>query len=499
MDASSLYDILKHPNENGITVFVIGILFILGVYHFLLYFQHKDKAYLYYSLYVFLVFIGLLNRPTTGFIISIIQPFKGFLDHVSLNLIISYNLVYFIFAYVLLDFKTHLKNWHRFYFVSIRVLFGYAIILEGLYLITGNEQFIIKGHLPFTLTIYILAFIFFIPLRKALSPLKYYILIGTLFLVVTSLVVSVIIRLNLTPEEKEIRYSIFYLGLIIENIFFALALGRKQKLILLEKNKSKEILISKLQENEVLKSNIQDKLQQDLAALNKQAEADKLEKIKAKYDKEFAEMKISALRNQMNPHFIFNSLNSIKRYIIDNEKENAVYYLNKFSKLIRKILSASMEQEISLSEELETMELYVNIENIRFNNEINFSINIDENLNLNAIKVPSLILQPFLENAIWHGLSLKKEDKVLSITLEKEGASCLKIDIIDNGIGRKRSAEIKQKKIHKKSSIGIKLTKERLALFSKGFINNYDINFTDLIGENSTPIGTMVSLIIPLK
>lgn len=495
----SFSEILNHPNDNGITIFVLGTLFILGIYHFLLYFQHKDRAYLYYSLYVFLIFIGLLNRSNQGFIISMVQPIKGFLDHISLNLVLSYSLVYIIFVYVLLDLKTNLKKWYRFYYISVRVLFLYAIILEVLFLITGNNEFVLKGHLPFTIIVYIISILFFVPILKTKSPIKNYIVIGSIFLIITSLAVSIIKRLDLTPLEKEIRYSIFYIGLIIENIFFALALGHKQKLILNERNKSQEKLIVQLKKNEHLRQKVQSKLEMDVANLSKQAETEKLESIKAKYDKELAELKVSALRSQMNPHFIFNSLNSIKRYIIDNEKENAVYYLNKFSKLIRKILSASMEKEISLSEELETMELYVNIENIRFNNEIKFSIQIDEDLNLNAVKVPSLILQPFLENAIWHGLSLKKENKTLSVSLEKEGSSYVNIDVIDNGIGRKRSAEIKSKKIHKRESVGIILSEERLALFSKGYVNKHVIKFTDLYDENNLPIGTMVTLRIPIK
>ncbi len=126
------------------------------------------------------------------------------------------------------------------------------------------------------------------------------------------------------------------------------------------------------------------------------------------------------LRSQMNPHFIFNSLNSIKLYIINNEKENAVYYLNKFSKLIRKILMASKEKEITLAEELETMDLYMNIENIRFSNEINYKTNISPDIDLQAIKVPSLILQPFLENALWHGLSSKKDNKNINLEITNE-------------------------------------------------------------------------------
>ncbi len=120
-------------------------------------------------------------------------------------------------------------------------------------------------------------------------------------------------------------------------------------------------------------------------------------------EKKILTLKQNMLKSQMNPHFIFNSLNSIKLYIINNEKENTVYYLNKFAKLIRKILVVSNEKDISLADELDTMKLYMNIENIRFSNEIDFQINIDKDINLENIRIPSLILQPFLENSLWHG------------------------------------------------------------------------------------------------
>ena len=495
----SLKEILGQPNDNGITIFVSGILFILGIYHFLLYFQHKDKAYLYYSLYVFLIFTGLLNRPQNGFILDLIQPIKGFLDHISINFILVYNLVYLVFASVLIDLKRESYKWYRFFYWVISILFVYSLALETLFLVSGEICFVTKGHIGFTVPTYLAGILFYIPLFRSKSPIKYYIILGTSFLVLASIAVSVIKRLGLPPDEQEIRYTFFYLGLIIENIFFALALGYKQKQILMEKNATKDVLIAKLRENEILKQKGQEKLEKDILRLNEQAKVDRLEKIKTKYEKELAEMKVSALRSQMNPHFIFNSLNSIKRYIIDNEKENAVYYLNKFSKLIRKILSTSMEKEISLDEELETMELYVNIENIRFKETIEFSINVDDALNLSTIKVPSLILQPFLENAIWHGLAMKKENRCLTVNLEKEGAAFVNISIVDNGIGRERAAEIKAKKIHKRTSVGIRLTKERLALFSTQFNNDYELEIVDLKDDKNKALGTMVNLKIPLK
>lgn len=219
---------------------------------------------------------------------------------------------------------------------------------------------------------------------------------------------------------------------------------------------------------------------------------------KLRQEKKILTLEQDMLRSQMNPHFIFNSLNSIKLYIINNEKENAVYYLNKFAKLIRKILVASKEKDIQLSEELDTMALYMNIENIRFSNEINFDISIDDSVNPENIKVPSLILQPFLENALWHGLSSKKENKNIQLNVFQKNDKFVTISIEDNGIGREASRLIRNKKTLKRKSVGIALTKERLENFSKGFNNNYSINIQDLYDSNNNASGTKVIIDIPI-
>uniref|UniRef100_UPI004049CDC2 tetratricopeptide repeat-containing sensor histidine kinase n=1 Tax=Gelidibacter sp. TaxID=2018083 RepID=UPI004049CDC2 len=218
-----------------------------------------------------------------------------------------------------------------------------------------------------------------------------------------------------------------------------------------------------------------------------------------KHEKQILTLEQDMLRSQMNPHFIFNSLNSIKLYIINNEKENAVYYLNKFSKFIRKILIASTEKEISLEDELDTMQLYMNIENIRFSNEIDFQVNVDKNINTASIKVPSLILQPFLENSLWHGLSSKKEDKKIVLNVSKTSDEFVTISIIDNGIGRNASAKINDNKLLKRKSVGLAITKARLANFSKGFTNTYKIDIEDLYSETNKAIGTKVVVQIPVK
>ncbi|MRI00943.1 tetratricopeptide repeat protein [Kriegella sp. EG-1] len=213
-------------------------------------------------------------------------------------------------------------------------------------------------------------------------------------------------------------------------------------------------------------------------------------------EKKVLTLEQSMLRSQMNPHFLFNSLNSIKLYIINNEQKNAVYYLNKFSKLVRKILESSSVKEIPLAEELETVELYMNIENIRFSNEINFVVTIDDDVDPHLVKIPSLILQPFLENALWHGLSPKEGEKNISLDISRE-ESYINIAITDNGIGREAAEKIKQNKVLKRKSVGIDITKERLANFSRDYQNTFNVEIIDLFDDNGIPSGTKVILHIP--
>ncbi|AZJ33107.1 tetratricopeptide repeat-containing sensor histidine kinase [Tenacibaculum mesophilum] len=215
-------------------------------------------------------------------------------------------------------------------------------------------------------------------------------------------------------------------------------------------------------------------------------------------DKKILMLEQEALRIQMNPHFVFNALNSIKLYVINNEQKNAVYYLNKFSKLIRSILESSSVKEVTLSEELKTMNLYMSIENIRLSNEVNYIEKVDEGVNIERIKVPPLILQPFLENSIWHGLSSKKGKKEVSLSVTKISDEFIQIDIVDNGIGRDAAMKIRKNKSLNRRSIGIDLTKERLRNFANEYANNYSLIYTDIIDKEGNPKGTKVSLKIPI-
>ncbi len=187
------------------------------------------------------------------------------------------------------------------------------------------------------------------------------------------------------------------------------------------------------------------------------------DQVKTLHEKELLELEAKALRAQMNPHFIFNSLNSIKSLINKNENDKAAGYLTTFSKLIRTLFQNSDKREVSLHEELETCRLYTQLEKMRFGDKVNFIFDVDEKIDLKDIKVPALFLQPFIENAIWHGLVPKKSGGQVTVGV-KESKDAVECIIDDDGVGRELSRQYKAQYEAIHQSKGIGLTQSRLEL-----------------------------------
>jgi hypothetical protein len=200
-----------------------------------------------------------------------------------------------------------------------------------------------------------------------------------------------------------------------------------------------------------------------------------------------------ALSAQMNPHFMFNSLNSVQSYILKNDRVKSSEYLARFSRLMRKVLDNSQESVISLNEELEALNLYIEMELIRFKDSFNYNLIISENIDLNKYEIPPLILQPFVENAILHGLRNKTGDKSLKIeVLQKTDSICILIE--DNGIGRAEAQKIKEKKMNGYKSHGSKITAKRIDLFKEFHNDKIQHSIVDLKSEKGEPLGTRVEI-----
>ncbi len=215
----------------------------------------------------------------------------------------------------------------------------------------------------------------------------------------------------------------------------------------------------------------------------------KQENLKSLYNKKISQLEMKALRAQMNPHFLFNSLNSIRYYILKNENENASDYITKFSRLLRLILSNSRQNQISLKDELHALKIYIDFERMRFNNKFEYEINIAKEINSDVIKIQPMIIQPFVENAIWHGLMPKKGNGKLLVNIEKNDGS-LKIMVIDNGIGRIKAKEQKDHMLAESKSYGLKITQDRMQLMKKIRDKKSNFEIIDLYNEKNESVGT---------
>ena len=219
-------------------------------------------------------------------------------------------------------------------------------------------------------------------------------------------------------------------------------------------------------------------------------------KTKMKLQQEATELEMQALRAQMNPHFIFNSLNSINRFILQNNRTQASEYLTKFSKLVRMILQNSQASLISLEAELEALGLYLEMEALRFNYHFDYKISVSKDLDVEVLQVPPLILQPYVENAIWHGLMHKEEKGSLNIEV-REQDDHLSFSIRDNGIGRQKAKELASKSATKHKSLGLRITENRIAILKKNQSQESPVTIHDLVNGNGTAAGTEVIIKMP--
>ncbi|MBK6835891.1 MAG: histidine kinase [Bacteroidetes bacterium] len=218
---------------------------------------------------------------------------------------------------------------------------------------------------------------------------------------------------------------------------------------------------------------------------------------KIELEKNLNQSILTSIKAQMNPHFFYNALNTIQSYIFTDDKKNATNYLSKFSKLTRIILEMSEKESVSLIEEIDALTLYLDLEKVRFNQDFDFKIKVGNNLNVEMIKIPSMIIQPFIENSIKHGLLHKKGEKILVVEfLMNENK--LEVIIDDNGIGRKKAGELNRIKEVKHNSFSTSANTKRLEILNEGKRNKVGLEIIDKYDSNNQPEGTKVIIQIPL-
>jgi sensor histidine kinase YesM len=427
---------------------VRGGLFVLFLYHFLIFFQNRSKLYLYYSLFLLALTIYLLQHVVSDYI----KPIYAYLNFSIQFLAYA---AYVAFARDLLDTRTHLIKWDKYFELEIKVLVLLAPIFVLIQFFLGYE-FQVK------------AFTAIIPALTIFTFVSYYIILTrindnfSLFFVFGSLIYVVLANISFLEAfvgreffiSKGVEPMFFvYLGALLQSIIFSVLLG---------------LIIKRIEQK------------------SKNAEVKLAVKLK-----EMEELKMTALQSQMNPHFLFNSLNSINNFVLKNDIEKASDYITKFSKLIRVILNSSSSPTSSLTEELAVLALYVKLEQMRVNGGFDYIVSVDENLKLDYIKVPTLFLQPFIENAIWHGIMKKDGEKEIELSIKEVQGNVFCV-IRDNGIGINKARELDQI-TQKKRFFGTETTENRIRVLHQN--KSVTIETKDI--SVGTKTGTEVSISFP--
>ncbi len=270
---------------------------------------------------------------------------------------------------------------------------------------------------------------------------------------------------------------------------------KREALLRAEHNKKEELAFEKLKQQRIQNNSIMGGVAILLVAgvssflfYKKRTEADQRRQ-EAEFRMQVTETEMKALRSQMNPHFIFNSLNSISDYISKHDIKMADYYLTKFAKLMRLILEHSEKKEVPLSDDLKALELYMQLEAMRLNNKFVYEVHVDESIDKETTLIPPLLLQPFVENSIWHGIAHKDGSGKIKIKIERQNGS-INCIVEDNGIGRNRQSFVQEGE--KKQSYGIKITKARIDILNQIKQADATVELSDL------PEGMRVEVKLPL-
>lgn len=481
--------------------FIMSGCTLLFIICMLVYFKAKQKEFLYYGLYniVLLSYIAIKNpftKETTYF-----KFFKDYFQNYNEYSQVVY--IYFLFLFYMYFIDLH-KNYSKSFTLIKRFLSILLIIYTLLFIVTSINSdrgtFFYAFHFAYIPMIIIVTIILVVLLfsKKSNNELGYFSVSG-IFLY-NFFAYMALYKSYYTNAESPIVY--FYYGIALESLVFIIGLSYKVNLIYEDKSKAQKKIIQEQKKLNLIQENYQRDLERKIAERENElqesqqiAEQNKIEVIKKDYLAQLKTLHLSSLQSQMNPHFIFNALNSIKVYLIENKQNEAIFYLNKFSKLIRKILESSRTEYHSLEEELRIIKLYTSIENIRFDNDIIFTIKRKREEFFDDIKVPTLFLQPFIENAIWHGLAFKETEREITVELIKMDSG-VELSVTDNGIGRKAAQEIRNKKTFKRESVGLKMTMDRFKLFNQKYDYDYSFVFEDLLDESENSAGTRVIFVL---
>lgn len=444
--------------ELQVRTFYQGSLGIILIITLLIFYRNRhEKIYRYYLLYVLAAFAFTLFKSRSFTYIGEFLGWFPIIKYYAAETIMWLGFaVYLYFVSELLDLRKNHPEFRTFLHRFAKIIIGYSLLVFIWLMLTndsGLQQWLFKNNRIPLFLMYTGILVF--TARKVRSSMVKYVIVGNDLLIAFGMLAWLKAGVLNNQHWYGVLNHLFTLPLaiLLEIIVFALAIARK------------------IEEERNIKTELEQKTMQ---------------------------IEMMALRSQMNPHFLFNSLNSIRYMVMVNENENATDYLSKFSKLLRMILNHSEKNVIRLSEELVALRLYLDIEKRRFGDNFSYAIMIDEQIEAEALQIPPMLLQPFVENAIWHGLMpITKPDKRIEVFIKKINDSMVEFLIKDNGIGRLKANELKEKSIKQHQSKGTDITNQRVELFNRSYANKIAISINDLY-EHNEPVGTMVRILYEL-
>jgi two-component sensor histidine kinase len=446
--------------EGALFFFLILVLFFLA--------RYPQRLYGYYALYVLsaCVYALLKSRPYTvpgRWIAQLPWLQAHLLDPV---LWMGWG-AYLYFLIELLNLRQmHPAAARRIRWIG-RVALAYSLLYAALLLLTndgGLQQIGFWASRVCFATAHIVILVWTVWAVR--SPLTRYVLVGNLLLTGVA-VTAALMQGGLLTDDLWLIAALRNLmmvsfAVLLEIMVFGLALAYRIQLIDHERQRTQTAYLEEIEQRN-------------------------------SYEKRIAEVEMLALRSQMNPHFLFNSLNTIEYFVLKNDEEKASRYLSSFSRLLRLILNHSNEETVSLADELTGLRLYLELEATRFGDEFRYTIEVDADVAQEEVLLPPLLLQPFVENAIWHGLrQSQRTDKRLWIRVLMQDGQTLRLEVEDNGIGRQRAADLRSRSATQRKSYGMAITQQRIDLFNRNYAANLDVQLIDIEQQNQT--GTLVRM-----
>jgi len=461
--------------------FVMGALIFALLFIGLIGIWFKNDSYWYYMLFLLGGIVFILIRGLQYSYLGMLSQYLG-----TYRATLSESIQFLFFAaYAMFVIKLlQLKRNKRLYKLARVMVFLYCFyaVGAGIYLLAAGKLgvstpwYVGARVVAFAMSITLLAGI----IRSVRSPVKNFYIAGTLsFLIISFLS---FIRQSNPDTFLSIFSPVWYLqtGILLEAILFGLALGYQMYLVEKDKRSNYKAYIQQLEVNEKLVREMNVELERTVAERTAELAVEKEKQLRTEYEQQITQLEMQALRSQMNPHFIFNSLASIRYQIQSGQYNSAMQYLLTFSKLLRLTLENSRKDTVTLEEELQLTKLYLDIEGYRLGDAFIYQLDISENVDIEAIELPPLLLQPYAENAIKHGLmesTLPQKKIMIKVAEEDEGYTII---IEDNGIGRAAAQTRRQESNMNQTSLGMQITSERMKVFTRKYGHQLEANIEDI-------------------